>query len=142
MGRGPGSLRDLHNNIPFFFFLTLPSSLLDAISPTRDQRHAPCSGRVGVLTVGPPGKPHVIIHGGSSAGSKAPPGRGWEDAADPPDFNRLSLDSVDLCPSSVLNSLLKPSHVSTSTLSLKRPHICCLGRPCLGRDPQGPSYLL
>ena len=65
LGRGPGSLRDLHNNIPFFFFLTLPSSLLDAISPTRDQRHAPCSGRVGVLTVGPPGKPHVIIHGGA-----------------------------------------------------------------------------
>ena len=142
MGRGPGSLRDLHNTIPFFFFFNLTKQLVRCYFPNQGSEACPLQWQSGGLNRWTTREAPRNNTRGSSAGSKAPPGRGWEDAADPPDFNRLSLDSVDLCPSSVLNSLLKPSHVSTSTLSLKRPHICCLGRPCLGRDPQGPSYLL
>lgn len=103
-----GSSRDLHKNMTFFFFfLTSPHSLLDAISPTGDQRQSPCSGGVD-STTGPPGKPHIMIHDQVLQELRPPPGGGWDDA----EFNPLSLDSVDLCPSSVLNSLLKPSHIS------------------------------
>lgn len=42
------------------FFFTSPSSLLDAISPTGDQRQSPCSG--GGDSTGPPGKAHIRIH--------------------------------------------------------------------------------
>ena len=55
-----GSSRDLHKNMTFFFFfLTSPHSLLDAISPTGDQRQSPCSGGVD-STTGPPGK--SLVH--------------------------------------------------------------------------------
>ena len=38
----------------FFFFLAVLGSLWDLSSPTRDQTHVPCTGRV--LTTGRPGK--------------------------------------------------------------------------------------
>ena len=52
------------------------------------------------------------------------------------------LDSVDLCPSCMLNSpLLKPFHEYERSLSLKLPQFCCSGRHRFGGDPTC-SYLL
>ena len=52
-----------------------------------------------------------------------------------------SLDSVDLCPNSVLNSLLKPLHECVCPLSVKLPQFCHLGRHCFGKDPQCSPHL-
>ena len=38
----------------FFFLLPIPCGMWDLSSPTRDQTHAPCSGKGGILTTGPP----------------------------------------------------------------------------------------
>ena len=121
----------IYTGTGLFFYLT--KQLVRCYFPNRGSEAIPLQRRRGLhRTTGESSHKDTRP---SSAGAVAPPGRGCE-------FNPLSLDSVDLCPSSVLNSLLKPSHTSASTLSLKRPQICCLGRPCFERDPQGSSYLL
>ena len=62
--------------------------------------------------------------------------------ADLCDLNQLKLDSVNLCPSSMLNSpLLKLSHEYACTSELKTSPIRCSGRYCFGKDPHC-SYLL
>ena len=51
------------------------------------------------------------------------------------DFNQPDLDSVNLGPNFMVNSLLKPFHEYAGTLSLKLPQFCCLGRHYLGKIP-------
>ena len=53
----------------------------------------------------------------SSAGTKAEHA-GWNDDADPPDFNQLKLELCQLCPNRTLNSpLLKRLHEYARTLA-------------------------
>ena len=51
-------------------------------------------------------------------------------------------DSVDLCPHSVRNSLLKPLLEDACPLSLILHQFCCSGRHCFGKTPDGFPYLL
>ena len=54
-----------------------------------------------------------------------------------------SLNSVDLCPSSMLKSpLLKHLHEYARTLSLKLPQFRCSGRHCFEKDPTTSKFSL
>ena len=53
------------------------------------------------------------------------------------------LDSVNLCPNSMLNSpVLKPLHEYACTLSSELPQFYCSVRGCFGKDPWCSPYLL
>ena len=58
-GQGENALVPLE--FLFFSCLAMPHNMQDLSSPTEDQTHAPCSGRIGVSTTGPLRKPLVPL---------------------------------------------------------------------------------
>ena len=91
------------------------------------------------------GTPHITIWcwSLSFAGTKAPTCGGWNNAPCSQDFNE-SLDSVDLCPNSMLNfPLLKALHEHAYTLSLPQTSLVLLfGKTLLWERSWCSLYLL